>query len=239
MRPPLGWELRATAAGVVLVLWYPPSAAAAAAATAGAPPYSPSPSSRLRPELPSYSSTTVQQAVRPQAVGSTPADLSGSVAALDAEQQPRQQQQERDPFLEPEESFMSSASQLQWSAATSFASAADGELWSTSSGMLKADASEGDRTDCSQGQSAAAAEFSSPVTSRRSSAVWCRNSGGSSCRPSFDEDVSRLELECTDIVINAIDGSNGGSVTLAARFYALAVLEYLPTSSAGWVNDPL
>ncbi len=214
-RPRLAWDLRAGAAGLTLVLWYPPSAAGAAAGAActGQPPAAAAP----RPQAQSDSQHLQQRQQQQQQSGAC-SSLNG--VAADAFQQPG------DSVMQAGDSFMSAASQLRWSAAgTSFATAAGSGAW----------------TACTSQQSEAQPSEAPPAgsASRRqhsSGAASAGSAGGSAWgvrESSDDEDSGRLELECTDIVVDASSGGAGGAVTAVARLYALSALEYLPTDDAG------
>ena len=51
-----------------------------------------------------------------------------------------------------------------------------------------------------------------------------------------EEDYGRLELECTDVIVDVSAGGNAGGVSAAVRLYALSALEYLPSGDAACVT---
>ena len=65
---------------------------------------------------------------------------------------------------------------------------------------------------------------------------FCRASGdtasGSGSVSRCDEDYGRLELQCTDVIIDVSAGGDAGGVSAAVRLYALSALEYLPSEDA-------
>lgn len=54
--------------------------------------------------------------------------------------------------------------------------------------------------------------------------------------PPDEEDYGRLELECTDVIIDVSAGGRAGGVSAAVRLYALSALEYLPSEDAAYVT---
>lgn len=201
-------------AGVTLVLWYPPSAAAAAAAAAFAD--AGKSLGGLAASHAELHEASPQQTVQPQqrngAGGSADGgDAAEGVAASDAFEQPG------DSVMQAGDSFMSAASQLRWSGATSFATAAGSNAWTANASQQQSEALH---------LAVAAAGGGGADRRRNGSAAGAVSSEASA----GDGDFGRLELECTDLVV---DASGGGGVTAAAQLYALSALEYLPTDDAG------
>jgi hypothetical protein len=54
-----------------------------------------------------------------------------------------------------------------------------------------------------------------------------------------NEDFGRLELECTDVIIDVSAGGGAGGASAAVRLYALSALEHLPSEDAAYVTAGL
>lgn len=110
----------------------------------------------------------------------------------------------------PDEAFAQPADSMMHGG-DSFISAASRLRWSSGSADMPAPSRDG-----------AAGHSAADVTAADPDAAESADDG----------DYGRLELECTDVVIDAAGGSASGGVTAAARLYALSTLEYLSAEDA-------